>query len=100
MRAPPCTVAALEQQILTIPTKEETEDGLLHRVQELEFQSNPVPPIFRGLIGTEELKMTIDETFDPRRASISSGWHKKTKLPGKIGELISGARADGPGAVE
>ena len=81
-------MAELEQQILHIPTREETEDGLMHKVSEFEWKESPVPPLFRGLLGSEDAKMTVEETFDPRRVSFASAKQMKTVLPGKLSELL------------
>jgi hypothetical protein len=53
------------------------------------FQTNPVPPLFRGMISESDLKIVMEETKYPKRSSFVSHPSKvKTKLPGKLSELV------------
>ena len=89
-------LAALEDQILSVDTESEGFDSdevpVSKRVSVREFQNNPVPPLLRGIIKGDDLRITTEETLYHTSTALphsSSSTMTKTKLPGKLAEVIS-----------
>lgn len=90
-------MAALEDCVLQTPTqemsREESGEQVLKQTSHLELKSNPVPPLLRGILGSQmnELvsgKITLEQTVYPRRASEGHAKATRTLLPGSLKEVI------------